>query len=1356
MSSALPSTPVAMLSSSSPKKKKKDDSIVATVLTYPTIATQAAGYSTTAASPGATPGATGAPGDSELTQKQISALKDENSSYPVIAKASLYLTQIFVHDSTFNNNSPESTTVASSVLIHESSLMKIFSTTIEALMQCLQDHKDRRCRILAATTLGTIGRSAYARIRPSPLLWAVREPYRFRLEDEIGTDVATALATAALDEGDPGVAAACLQGLGLLTLSSSTFAVGSSLVEDSLAREIMGLAFPSVSPYYPTLRTVADEDPGVPQAELSARIWENILIPRLLALLDRFLLDSPHNPVCLVQSLPVLAATLAHQVKTSPATLFSMDSNTYAKQWAEVDARNLVDTLVQECLLPSMEQSGSYSLSGASSRTVMSAALLLAHVCPNAIWVPHVCRVAVMVAMEDLSLHPAQVMTLEDKLTAISRLLIALRGMPVGPEKLHALQQIVPIIVALPSTTRLPAPNIVHPGLWLDPFANSVSATSQTSTLGSAFRRPARVVFWTEVALAFFLDGPEPVAYSNGTDEEDIKKKDNSIMTRHECLTRFLATPIVKQVLEDKSTVSMALHPRDEISLAFFMAAIGCGRRFRGGPQQAWTLTDPGAPPVEEWCRLAWTVLNATTACVHLNHAGSKKLPVYLEEDLSLGTASLSVYVQLLQEYLHVTGLLHPGSSVALKLVANACPPHLLWDQLADSASFISRFEPVDMSMMEKTGQLMDEIVQREIKPGIPSHHMRLFLLALTADHWMQGRVAAIRRHFEFNSPVHITHLNVPSGREIILALSPKRLLTKILGSHVPPLDAQGRKKKDPIRRLAMETVRVCVACIENIALIACDWRRRFGANNQQHQQEPKILVSLAVGILQGKAGQYDSEGAPSSFQEMVKSTMGPLCDAAVGRIQAFYESDMGGADSFPASELVMQSVKMKIKPLVSSSKSPKWSISDYHKGYLMQLSRQIMQSRIDSAVQSLPPADGFLKNAKEVDWLRLAVPPIVESKDGRPSLGSHALSAWGTQVSSASASSDAVALFMAYTPRRYLRYDGEEEFRLTALIRAYNTTAIELSEGLQLNLGMAHGFDSLGEEDFEVVHEGDNEKSDPILHEILEALQMDEVMTKAVDASSLASSSIVYRQELKAGDFVSWEVSFRPITPSGQGNLSLVPSVTYRNVPREPIEVGSKWAGDRNTGGDASTTTGGESNDGENDFQVTQNVSGVVKDGVQPTENLTLAGEPLTLSPLAEFQPCPLVFLRDSWGDLDTFRFLWFKMPYQLPEISIAPAKGGTVEGKNIARSIAGMSALTWSGEAIPGGYATDAWAFGTLAGHKVLVVLAETDADKKVTIHLRGDNKIALFGLVASSTSRRALVDALVPGTEPLLYVD
>lgn len=1337
----------AAVATGSPKKKKKDDSIVAPVLSYPSNNSQSSVVQE---------GDKGAV-DSESTQKQINALKDENSSYTVVAKACLYLTQMFIHDSKSNNNSPDDTTVASSVLIHEATVIKSFSSTMEALVECLTEHKDRRCRILAATTMGTIGRSAYARIRPSPLLWSIREPSRFRLEDEIGTDVATALVMAALEETDPGVSAACFQGLGLLTLSSSTFAVGSSLVDDGLTREILAIAFPSVSPYYPSLRAVADEDPGVPQAELSARIWENILIPRLLALLDRFLLDAPHHPVCLVQSLPVLAATLAHQVKTSPATLFTMDSNTYAKQWAEVDARNLADTLVQDCLLPCLDGSGPFSMSGASNRTVMSAALLLAHVCPTAVWVPQICRAAVMVGLEDLSLHPAQVMTVEDKLTAISRLLIALRGVPIGFEKLQALQQLVPYILALPSTMRVPAPNIVHPGLWVDP--KSSSSTSNSGTLTTMYRRPARVVLWTEIALAFFVDGPDPNAVGGNPDEDDHhQSRDPAIPYRHDCLARFLLTPILKQVIDEKSTGAMALHPRDEIAMAFFMAAIGAGRRFRGGPQGTWTVTDPVAPQVEEWCRLSWIVLDAFSGCVHLNHAGSKKLPVYLEEDLSLGTASLASYIQLLQEYLHVVGLLHPGSSVALKLVANACPPHLLWDQLADSASFISRFEPIDMNMLDKTGQLMQELIQREVKQGIPSHHMRLFMLSLAADHWMQGRVAAIRRHFEFNTPVHITHLDVPSGKEIILSLSPRRLLTKILSSHVPPVDAQGKKKKDPIRRLAMETVRVCVACVENIALIACDWRRRFGANNQQHHQEPKILVSTAVRVLQGQPSQYDIEGAPSSFQDMIKTTMAPLCDAAVSRIQAFYESDMGGADSFPASELVMQSVKTKIKPLVSSSKPPKWSVTDYHKGYLMQLSRQLMQSRVDLAVLSIPPADGYVMYARTIDWLRLAVPPMIESKDGRPPLKSNVLSAWGTQVASASTNSDAVALYMAYTPRRYLRYDGEAEYRLTALIRAYNTTAIEFTEGIQLNLGFAQGLDALMEEDFLVSDDGDKEKSDPLLLDMLDALQLDEVTAKAVDASSLASSTITYKQELKAGDFVTWEVSFRPIPPSGQGSVSLMPSVTYRNIPLEPIEEGSKWAGDKQPGGgDASTTTGGtgESEHGEDDFQVTQNISGIVKDGVVPTENLTLAGEPLKVSPLAQFQPCPLVFLRDSWGCLDSFRFMWFRLPFQLPEIPIGPIEGESPP-KNLSSSIAEMSTLIWNGEAIPGGYATMAWAFGTLSGHKVLAVLAETDADNKTTLHLRGDDTTTLFGLVASRSVRRDLVAALLPGMEPVYYVD
>jgi hypothetical protein len=111
--------------------------------------------------------------------------------------------------------------------------------------------------------------------------------------------------------------------------------------------------------------------------------------------------------------------------------------------------------------------------------------------------------------------------------------------------------------------------------------------------------------------------------------------------------------------------------------------------------------------------------------------------------------------------------------------------------------------------------------------------------------------------------------------------------------------------------------------------------------------------------------------------------------------------------------------------------------------------------------------------------------------------------------------------------------------------------------------------------------------------------------------------------------------------------------------------------------------------------------------------------------------------------------------MPFQLPEIPITPIQSGESPPKQLASSIAEMSTLIWNGEAIPGGYATMAWAFGTLSGHKVLVVLAETDADGRTTIHLRGDDRVTLFGLVASTVARRDLVAALLPGMEPL-YVD
>ena len=70
--------------------------------------------------------------------------------------------------------------------------------------------------------------------------------------------------------------------------------------------------------------------------------------------------------------------------------------------------------------------------------------------------------------------------------------------------------------------------------------------------------------------------------------------------------------------------------------------------------------------------------------------------------------------------------------------------------------------------------------------------------------------------------------------------------------------------------------------------------------------------MQMAIASLEGK---LDDE----PMDESLKPVMGPLCDAAAMRIQAFYQAK-SHSDAIPASDLVMQTMKYKIKPLVSSS----------------------------------------------------------------------------------------------------------------------------------------------------------------------------------------------------------------------------------------------------------------------------------------------------------------------------------------------------------------------------------------------------------------------------------------------------
>jgi hypothetical protein len=107
--------------------------------------------------------------------------------------------------------------------------------------------------------------------------------------------------------------------------------------------------------------------------------------------------------------------------------------------------------------------------------------------------------------------------------------------------------------------------------------------------------------------------------------------------------------------------------------------------------------------------------------------------------------------------------------------------------------------------------------------------------------------------------------------------------------------------------------------------------------------------------------------------------------------------------------------------------------------------------------------------------------------------------------------------------------------------------------------------------------------------------------------------------------------------------------------------------------------------------------------------------------------------------ADVDSFRFLWFRFPYLLAPLKIVKhGEQPTMPEPNLlTRKIAMMSSLTRDGEAIPGGVATNMWAFMTLSGQWVFCVVTESaspNLESQQTFYFRGDNQSVLFSLVGS----------------------
>jgi len=707
---------------------------------------------------------------------------------------------------------------------------------------------------------------------------------------------------------------------------------------------------------------------------------------------------------------------------------------------------------------------------------------------------------------------------------------------------------------------------------------------------------------------------------------------------------------------------------------------------------------------LEEWVRLSLTVLNAFSDCILWGAAS-----LYMDEEITMLAASQVAYARLLQEVLHAAGMLN-ANSISLKMTPIASPPHLLWDSMEEDSEYLVLLDrvPLTRTTTDAIGTLMDDLVKKEMKgAGVVSHHMRIFLMSLAADHWIQTRHYAIKAIASPSVDIGMgMGMGIDSAKQLLVTVSPRRMFGKVVESNKSHIENYSAAKKESYQKFAQDTVGVCVACIESMALMACHYTKKFGISN-----DTKAVLNYSVKSLQGKAGN-DSD-APIL----------PVCQAAIERIEsAFQSSDKIMAESISLSPLVPDTIQRR--SVISHSRITQGRDA-FNEGYITQLSRQIISARADRCIYSFPSIQNPSSAVRKQNWLRLSLPPLPQSRNPRSFITRIPRFQWGSNVTVCTAGSDPAAVTIGYFLRRNMRYDGEDDFCLMIAMRVDNLTAVEIPNGLRLELGVT-------EENIS----NSADAQDVISLDISKSLK--EGHDNVVGEDTLGVSAVTYERGLKGGDHLSWNITMNPLPMTG--SMTLNPSVVFRSLEKEAPHA--TWV-----------TTDAQKKDGE-ETSVTSGSSKAtsVGDTFHPNgeqrQNVSIACEPIKLSPMIGLQPCPLVFYRDGLGDVESFQFLWSRMPCQLAPLKLVadPSSSNVPERFYDELRVAAISGLKFEGE----GTITHVWAFVNPRGKRAMFVLSEEDDVQ--TLHARGDDRQLLLCLLGTSSSRNALISALKPGLRSL----
>ena len=376
-------------------------------------------------------------GDVREIEKHLVYLRNESSSYQTVAKTCLVVVQTVVDKFPASSSmqypvSLDSLRIESSPILHIQRFHSLVSHILSSLKVCLSTHAVAACRILAAKTLATVARSSYARLHFDEKIFSVRLPSSTanRMKDECGNGTAYALVIAALNQNDS-VSCAALESLGRLTVDTQW---------DGLAAEtrcITQCCMPRTSTSERGSGQKWRLDQSLITKEIQSKAWENILFPRMQALLQR----TYTSDYQMALAIPVVAAALVHALVEGPETkpsrraIQTSRTSNAKRGWRETDMEGLVSDFVWGLLLKESTDRG-------LQRAMALACLRLSAALPSAIWMVPACRHAAIILHkhidEDLSaLQCSESFSVGEDAAdniagTVALLLISLRGIPIN------------------------------------------------------------------------------------------------------------------------------------------------------------------------------------------------------------------------------------------------------------------------------------------------------------------------------------------------------------------------------------------------------------------------------------------------------------------------------------------------------------------------------------------------------------------------------------------------------------------------------------------------------------------------------------------------------------------------------------------------------------------------------------------------------------------------------------------------------------------------------------------------------------------------------------------------------------